>query len=334
MHYGITTSTPIFDRQISSRFKTFVMRNLLCMWKFRNAVVITCLIFQILCPQWTEAQSVTFEIKATGTGNTTGHVADISVKNSTGAPVKINPQTCYIPSGGQYQPYIAFIPAHTFPPGTTSIQLDGYCADIHKPAVPTGNPLPPVEQWIPVVIPGKISPQTGINILPKPELPPFLPKDIPNLIQTPGYTPQPADPESEIVITWPGTDIPVGGSIDPVNFPERFAPMLVEALDRITKTFDEMALRGNIHTPYHQEPDLQREAVIQQTFWIFTATITGEPYRKEQFHIKVIEQFEDNSSSSMETLPEKEKEKIETGVDEFWKTFTAVGTEAKLLSKK
>src|SRR5687767_5393122 len=89
-------------------------------------------------------------IKATGTGQTTGHVATLSVTNSTGSPLKINPQICFIPSDGKYQPYIVVIPGHTFPPGTTTLPLDGYCADVHSPPVPGGNDMPPVEEWIPV----------------------------------------------------------------------------------------------------------------------------------------------------------------------------------------
>lgn len=313
--------------------KSFNMRNQLCFRPLRMEMMVVLFIFQILLPIQTGAQSGAMKVKVTGTGNTTGHIANLSVTNSTGSPVKINEQTCFIPSDGQYQPYIATIPEHTFPPGTTTILLDGYCADVRTPPVPGGDPLPPIEDWIPVAKPDKTTTGGGINILPMPELPVFLPKDIPNLIRTPGYTSIPSDPESDIIATWPGTDIPVGGNIDPVNFPERFAPVLVDALDKIIAAFDESKGEGKIVTPFSGDAERERESVIQQTFWIFAAGITGERYQKEHFQDKVVEQFENNSDTSIEALPLEDKEKLDSGIDEFWNTFTAVGTQAKVLSK-
>lgn len=305
-----------------------------CIRQFRMGMMITLFILQSISPVQIEAQSGTTKVKVTGTGNTTGVIANLSVTNSTGTPVKINPQTCYIPSDGQYQPYIVSIPGHTFPPGTTTIPIDGYCADVHTPPVPSGNDMPPIEEWIPVGNPVTTASDDGINLLPTPEVPTFLPKDIPNLIQTPGFTSTPSEPESDIIITWPGTDIPVGGNIDPVNFPERFAPVLIEALDRIEEAFDKSKSEGKIVTPFSGDAARERESVIQQTFWIYAAGITGERYEEEQFHEKVIEQFENKSDTTIESLPQVDKEKLDSGIDQFWNTFTAVGTEAKVLSSK
>lgn len=315
-------------------FKSFSMRNQLCIRPFCQGMIIVLFLLQILHSIQAVAQSGAMKIRAVGTGNPTGHIANLGVTNSTGSNVNINPQICYIPSDGQYQPYIATIPGTPIPPGTTTIPINGYCADVHTPPVPSGDPMPPVEEWIPVGNSNVTSSETGINILPIQELPPFLPKDIPTLIQTPGYTPAPTDPGSDIEITWPGTDIPVGGYIDPINFPERFAPLLIDALANIAETFDEMKRDGKIDTPFGGDPEKERESVIQQTFWIYAAGITGEQYREEHFQGKVIEQFEDKSGTAIEALPEKDKEKLDSGVDEFWNTFTAVGKEAKVLSKK
>lgn len=309
------------------------MRNQLCIRPTCLGMMMILFLLQILPPIQTLAQSGAMKVRATGTGNTTGHIANLSVTNSTGANVKINPQTCYIPSDGQYQPYIATIPGTTVPPGTTTILIDGYCADVHTPPVPGGDPMPPIEEWIPVGNPGTTTQDGGINLLPAPVLPTYLPKDIPNLIQTPGYTSVPSDPETDIIITWPGTDIPVGGIIDPVNFPERFAPMLIDALDKIEEAFDKSKGEGIIVTPISGDPERERESVIQQTLWIYVAGITGERYQEEHFHTKVVEQFEKISGTTLEALPKEDKEKLDSGIDEFWNTFTAIGKEAKVLSK-
>ena len=49
-------------------------------------------------------------IKATGTGNTTGHIADLIFNNKTDQPITLTPQTFYIPSDGEYQSYVGEIP--------------------------------------------------------------------------------------------------------------------------------------------------------------------------------------------------------------------------------
>src|SRR6478736_2717315 len=71
-------------------------------------------------------------IKALGTGRTTGHIADLVVKNKSETPLTILPQRVFIPSSGLYQPYIADIPAATIQPDSTiTLQLRGYCTDVH-----------------------------------------------------------------------------------------------------------------------------------------------------------------------------------------------------------
>jgi hypothetical protein len=331
--FGVAPDELLYGYLLYFSIKTFNMANQLCVRQFRMGVMIALSILQIIYPLRIDAQSGGMKVTATGTGQTTGHIAILSVTNSTGSALMINSQTCFIPSDGQYQPYITIIPEHSFPPGTTIIKLDGYCVDVHTLPVPGGDQLPPVEEWIPVGNPTVTTTETGINLLPTPAQPPFLPKDIPNLIQTPGFTTVPTDPEAEVNFTWPGTDIPVGGIIDPGNFPERFAPLLIDALQKITKAFDDSNQQGKITTPFSGDPVKEREAVIQQTFWRYTAAITGEPYRKEQFHVKVIEQFENKTGTTMETMPAEDKEKLDNGVDEFWNTFTAVGVEAKVMRK-
>src|SRR5690606_33289514 len=69
----------------------------------------------------------------------------------------------------------------------------------------------------------------------------------------------------------------------------------------------------------------------QQTFWIYTAGLTGEPYEKDDFTGKVYTQYEERTNTKVEALPEEDQEKLETGVDQFWDAFTAVGVEAKVL---
>src|SRR5687767_10459854 len=144
-------------------------------------------LFLLFTPLFSEAQSL--QVTANGTGQTTGHIANLSITNTTQSTININPQTCYIPSAGKYQPYVATIPATSVPPGTSSIPIEGFCANVDARPVPVGYPMPPVSDWIPVIQPGLNNPQGGTNVLTTPAVPAFKAADIPVLIRTQGYAP-------------------------------------------------------------------------------------------------------------------------------------------------
>jgi hypothetical protein len=80
--------------------------------------IIAVIVF-LLSPLLGKAQSL--KAIATGTGQTTGHIATLSITNTTQSAININPQTCYIPYDGTYQPYVAILPGTSVLPGTSSI---------------------------------------------------------------------------------------------------------------------------------------------------------------------------------------------------------------------
>jgi hypothetical protein len=308
------------------------MRNQYHIPKVQLERMIAVVILLLITPLYIHVTAQALKITATGTGQTTGHIANLSITNTTGSTVRINSQTCYIPSDGKYQPYVATIPGTSVPPGVSYLQVKGYCANVFIHPVPDGSPMPLVSDWIPVMQPGLNTPKGGTNILATPEMPAFTPEDIPGLIQSPGYTPFPSNAATASLTTWPNTNIPFEGTIKPESHPKPFAPALVEAVNTITKAFDDQKLAGNVNTPFSGNPEKEREAVIQQTFWIYTASITGKQYQKEQFREKVIRQFEDNTDTEVESLSKEEMEKLESGIDVFWNTFINTGIEAKVLT--
>lgn len=289
-------------------------------------------ILLLITPLCVNVQAQSLKITATGTGQTTGNIANLSIINTAGSTVRINPQTCYIPSDGKYQPYVATIPATSVPPGTSYLQVEGYCANVYAHPVPNGNPMPLVSNWIPVIQPGTTIPKGGTNILSTPEMPAFKPEDITGLVQSPGYTPFSANASSTIIATWPNTNTLFEGTIKPESHPKPFAPLFVEALNRITKAFDAQKQAGNVNTPFSSEPEKEREAIIQQAFWIYTAAITGNQYQKEQFREKVFKQLEDNTDTKAENLTKDERDKLENGIDVFWNAFINISIEAKVLN--
>src|SRR5687768_15379336 len=104
-------------------------------------------IFFLLSPLLSKAQSL--NAIATGTGKTTGHIATLNITNNTQSTIKINPQTCYIPSDGKHQPYVATISGTFLAPGTNLILIKGYCANVDAQPVPDGKAMPPLSDWIP-----------------------------------------------------------------------------------------------------------------------------------------------------------------------------------------
>lgn len=307
------------------------MRNHYHVLKAQLEKVITLITLLCIACFLPPSQAQSLKIIVTGTGQTTGQIATLSIINTTGSTVRINAQTCYIPSQSSYQPYVATIPEATVPPGTTNLKIDGYCANVHAYPVPDGEPMPRITDWIPIKMPDTKAPPSGTNILTSPEVAAFTSDQIPDLIKAPGYTPHSTPSTSTMMPTWPNTTTTVEGTINAEAYPVTFAPVMVEAVNTISKSFDALKLSGRIQTPFSSNPKKEREAVIQHTFWLYTAQITGSTYSKEQFHEKVIRVYEDNTDSKADKLSKEELEKLTSGIEVFWNTFVQVGIDAKVL---
>lgn len=120
--------------------------------------------------------------------------------------------------------------------------------------------------------------------------------------------------------------------VHPDNYSES-APYLLSAIRSIGDAYDKLRSEGKISTPRSGNPEKEREEVIQQTFWIYTAALRKDPYKQEDFRDRTYSQFEKAMSASPQTLPADKKEQLDKGIADFWNTFEAVGAEAKVLSK-
>lgn len=249
---------------------------------------------------------------AHGTGRTTGHIADLTVFNPSAVAATVDLGACFIPSGGQYQPYIVpYIPAVTVAPHTSAnIPLHGYCADIFTAPVPAGAGFPPVNTWIKAA--DLVAPGTG-----------WQPQ------ASNGW--QLATSTGSVITTIPGSDIPLGHTIDFGAHPTAAANILLDALQRISQAYDQMHAGGAITTPFSGNPEKERESVIQQTLWIYTAALSGKTYKKEDFHANTLQQYETATGQDFSKIPQEQQKQIEQGVQDFWNTFSAVGAEAKVL---
>ncbi len=322
----------------------------------------------------TDNSSPALHVIAKGTGQTTGHIATLSVTNlgnlDKDPTFLIEQQVFLIPSRSNYQGYISHIPpGTTVSPGTmVPVKVYGVCIDVDLPPIPLDVAPPPIGEWIPVattpllpmpdepqldgnppMIPEPMNPPGGntrpgdvipVTVIPMTPLPEFTVTDIPGITSSSGFTPgdpniltTPSFPTQDEghVLTYPGTNIPVEGTIDPDTNPTDFAPLLVDYVMEIVSTTNETQEDGGYNTPFSGDPAKEHSAIVQQTTWIVTSLLTGTDYDEDDFAENVYEQFTSTTGIDIIALPTEDKEKVDSGIDAFWSTFTATGVEAKVM---
>lgn len=258
-------------------------------------------------------------VKVEGTGRTTMHVLNIIIDNREDEPITVTTGPFLVPSTGKYQGYI--LPeadsVTVAPNSTRTVAVNGYCTDIHRPAVPAGKKVVDYEEWIP-------KPEAATAVW--------------------GYTASHPGLEhksgvpiggtlSQIVVTYPGTDDYFPYTIDINRYPEASAPALFDAMDRIQAAYDSLLAEDLITTPFSPDREKERQAIIQQTFWLYTAALTGDEYKVAEFEENLIDDFEEKSGQDYQDIPTSAQEELKAGVDQFWTTFTAVGSEAKVFKE-
>jgi hypothetical protein len=130
-----------------------------------------------------------------------------------------------------------------------------------------------------------------------------------------------------------GTSTPVlPASLHPDAHPAQAAPYLLQAIRNIEFAYEKLKREGKIRTSLSGNPEKEREAVIQQTFWMYMADARRLPYTKEQFSLRMYEQYEEKSGVKPLIFSPAQKEDFSKGVDLFWESFQTVGTEAKIFS--
>ncbi len=231
-------------------------------------------------------------VSATGTGLTTGHVATLKVYNPAPVAVMAEIPACFIPSDGRYQPYIT---------------------------LPITVKLLPAET-LQVALQGFCGDVFAAPVPKGHNMPP-----VSEWIRLDEVL-------SDITVPMVNTSAPTASNFYPKGNPTEVGPVLLEALEQIAQTYDGLVQSGSISTPFSGNPEKERESVIQQTLWMYTSALAGKQYRQEDFRANMIEQYEATSGQSFKKASEEDKERIETGVAQFWSTFQLVGTEAKVLT--
>ncbi len=269
---------------------------------------------------WKSAQ---LSIKATGTGNTTGHIANLTVANRSDVPILLDWASFFIPSEGKHQSYLVpeGVNREIPPQSTQTVPVNGYCVDPTVPPVGAGSDFPPFENWIHPI------PALPQDWTPKPSngwTPSAPPDKRPNLTGEPTstYTP-PA--------TIPGTETPLNHTIDQVRHPVEYGTLIGDVYNRITAAKDKLRQQDLIQTPYSANPQKEDTIIIQQTLWIYTYSVLGGQYEKQDFGQKVYDQFEKVTNIPVSSLPEDKKTTLDQDISSLWYAFQLTGAEAKVL---
>ncbi len=237
-----------------------------------------------------------------GTNQTTGDVAIITVYNPTAKPVTVTIPVCFVPSDGNNQSYVITIEV-TFTVGINqkvSVPLQGYCADIYKPAVPQGVKMPDISEWI------------------------FEDEDYLASIPMSEITGTPLSPETSggITPTIPGTEIPITKAINQFDNPELFAQLSIAAFKNLEESCDEL----------RNELIADKQSTIQQGGWIYTAALTGNFYKVEHLMENAKKQYEANTGEKFEKAAPEDQHELEQSVKTVHISFKLIGEHAKVLN--
>jgi hypothetical protein len=151
--------------------------------------------------------------------------------------------------------------------------------------------------------------------------------------------------------------------LDPnaADFPKTVADQIAGA-QRLQEAVTKLQGSGAFTTPFSNNRQKERDTLMQQTFWIYTAAQSGRPYTKDEFANKLYTQggFQPpNDLTPPVPLPETtvaktpgttaggagiashpkklkkptaaQKQTLDKGVDQFWDAFQLTGKEAKIL---
>jgi len=248
---------------------------------------------------------------ATGTGQTTGHVANVVLRNKSNETLTTSIGPFLIPGDGKHQGYL--IPDSTtvkIEAGASSVvKLHGFCTNINLKPAPKDESLSAFQLW---AIPD------GTHSTTKDDW------QIPNgfylnVSQELGDFPY--------KLTYPGTNKTFIYSIEVDKHPKSAADLLLLCHDLLEEQYLLMEGLNTIQTPYSNNPERQKEALLQHTFWVYTSSLIGDVYTKDEFRSKMSEQFLTLVGEQKNDLLEKQ---FESGVDDFWSAFLKLANTAKI----
>jgi len=289
------------------------------------------------------------EIKATGTNQTTGHIATLSVKNNTQEVFTFETRGFFIPSDGYYQSYVVPYPLEftVSPFESAEIPIFGYCADVNTPPAPLGHPLTDFSDWI------FHSEKwfSGLQL----DLTAFYHHHGVNPNDTSSFNSNPTvfnklyffslKKELKVEDNNSGAQkitnhLPLKNSdyfkdfalITPSKEPLTFGLLILDAAFSLFTAVAELQAQNQLTTPYSDSQKREKETLMQHSIWIYTAALEGKVYSREDFEHKLKEEIQRQTGMSFEEVPNEIKSSLEEGAEQFWEAFFLLGDEARVFT--
>lgn len=265
---------------------------------------------------------------ALGTGQSSGHIATLYVKNEASEPVVLHPASYYVPAHHGYQSYVGYLPeALTIGPDTVqSIPLYGYCTDVHRAPAPGGLAMS-IGDWI-LVAADADSTNASFTLQPGPRVKPFGIVDRNALT----FSGAPKKDSSSLYACWPDNHQSIPVTINPGADAKSTAALIVKLVQQIDAEVPAMQSSASLATPYHGNPEAERQGVTQHAIWLTMGVLTGKQYTQEDFVRKMTKLWREQSGD----LPAEEKtsgdQTLEESLPMLWQQFVAAAQSAGVLT--
>lgn len=255
--------------------------------------------------------------KVSGTGQTTGHVVDLHIYNSSTNRVKMELGPFLIPSADTTQGYVVQDLYEVIIPAGAEIKLEliGYCTNAFLPPVRLGGKLKPFSKWAGLELSPNIYPEMKVDTLDG-----FI-----------HFSPMSSD---SILFCYPGSIKPLLYRIDIDEYPHTSASMVIDVVHRIESAYDLLKEQGRIKTPFSDNISKEAWSIKQQAIWYVLSLLEGSTYGKEALRNSLIGQYEDLTGKKYETFSDGIKYQLEKGINEFWAAVLEVGYESKVIVRK
>ncbi|TNE53113.1 MAG: hypothetical protein EP344_15035 [Bacteroidetes bacterium] len=273
------------------------------MYTLRSLLLVLLFSAAFLLPAETFSQPV--QATVTGSGQMTGHIATVRLKNESTGTAEVFLAPALIPAIDSTQGYV--VPGVYLiklrPGQDTAVQLMGYCTDPNRPPADSGQVLTDPKYW-------------GLEYLSRH----FVPGD--PLLLVRGFRPLPDT--VPYYFTFPGTSDTVNAQLDFDRYPGSGANLVVDAARAIEQAYDSLYQAGSIQTPYAAWPERQRNAVIQQALWHALGALRGIPYQLPEFQAALYRQYAREAGREPDTFSDTVREQLTQDVQQFWTAFEVV----------
>ncbi|TVR54712.1 MAG: hypothetical protein EA425_01460 [Puniceicoccaceae bacterium] len=189
---------------------------------------------------------------------------------------------------------------------SVSVELEGYCTDVRKPAPDAGTPLPP-GRWTPGMMP------------------------LPERFRAPPRSQSPARGAPVLAATFPGELRTIEAHWEPDDHPSFTTALLLRCLERIGPALSRLRDSDTFVTPYSDEPEKERRILTQQVLWLYLALIRDHVYGKSAFEAALARQLEQVLDVPFTEWPAEDQETFVYGADDLWSATLHLAKEAKLL---